>query len=124
MGSPRRRILLVEDYLLFKLIAVGHSKISGYSSYGWGGYEKIARVDGEFAAAIIDVGLPDTKGDELITEVRGLFPTRPIIISSGCTDDALRARSRPTVASPSWTNRYLAEQLQTALGSLGIFGKS
>ena len=32
---------------------------------------------------VIDMGLPDSKGDSLVREVRSIYPSLPIFIASG-----------------------------------------
>ena len=44
---------------------------------------KLALLKGEFAAAIVDIGLPDATGDALVGELRGIYPGLPILVASG-----------------------------------------
>jgi DNA-binding response OmpR family regulator len=59
----------------------------------------------DFRAAIIDVGLPDHPGDELVQEFREARPDLPIIIATGLAEEvfAVRFASDPklqTLAKP------------------------
>ena len=50
------------------------------------------KLAGEVAAMIVDIGLPDRKGDVLVSEVRAIYPAVPIVIASGYVDAAQRER--------------------------------
>jgi CheY-like chemotaxis protein len=52
----------------------------------------IQRVGEELAAAIIDVGLPDRPGDELVAEIRHRLPHLPIILATGYASEDVRKR--------------------------------
>jgi CheY-like chemotaxis protein len=128
MGRLIRRILLVEDYLLFQLLAVEQLENLGFATETAAtaaeAMSKLRRVDGEFVAAIIDIGLPDTKGDLLVTEVRTIFPTLPIVIASGCAEDDLRVRFKADNRIAFLDKPYMAEQLRKVLSSLDVVGRS
>jgi DNA-binding response OmpR family regulator len=51
--------------------------------------------EGGIAFAMVDLGLPDRPGEELVSELRGLYPALPIIIASGkgvgAIDDGVRS---------------------------------
>jgi CheY-like chemotaxis protein len=49
-------------------------------------------LGGNIDLAIVDVGLPDGKGDRLAAELRTLYPRLPIVIASGYDNDELRRR--------------------------------
>ncbi len=51
---------------------------------------KLAFLEGRVDAAIVDLGLPDATGDSLVRELRTLYPTLPIVISSGYDKATLR----------------------------------
>jgi CheY-like chemotaxis protein len=124
MGSPTSCILLVEDELLFQLLTVEQLANLGFAietaDSATEAMRKLRQVDAEFAAAIIDMGLPDRNGDLLVIEVRTIFPTLPIVIASGCADDDLRVRFKADNHIAFLEKPYMAEQLRTVLGSLGV----
>jgi two-component SAPR family response regulator len=49
-------------------------------------------MDKNVCAAIIDVGLPDRRGDALVAEMRAIKPSLPIVIASGYEEERLRDR--------------------------------
>jgi DNA-binding response OmpR family regulator len=44
---------------------------------------KLALVSGGFAAVIVDIGLPDRSGDDLVREIRSMHSSLPIIVATG-----------------------------------------
>jgi CheY-like chemotaxis protein len=56
---------------------------------------KLARAHGaEFDGAIIDLGLPDLSGADVLSEIRATRPDVPIILATGFVSDELRRRLR------------------------------
>jgi DNA-binding NarL/FixJ family response regulator len=47
-------------------------------------------MNDDVCTAIIDIGLPDRRGDALVAEVRAINPSLPIVIASGYVEEALR----------------------------------
>ena len=43
---------------------------------------KVALINGQVDFAVVDIGLPDRKGDLLVGELRVIYPHLPIIIAS------------------------------------------
>jgi DNA-binding response OmpR family regulator len=81
---------------------------------------KLQLIPGGVDAVIVDMGLPDRKGEDLVREIRSIYPSLPIIIASGHAKDHLRSlfqglNSISVVAKP-----YTAEQLRGALRDGGI----
>ena len=44
---------------------------------------KLALAPGGFAAVIVDIGLPDRSGDDLVREIRSMHSSLPIIVATG-----------------------------------------
>jgi CheY-like chemotaxis protein len=89
------RILVVEDEPLlqaymFDTLAEGGLQVETAGSF----QEALAKIQGSddsFAGAIIDLGLPDRPGDELILPIRESRPDLPIILATGyANEDVLR----------------------------------
>ncbi|HWG05163.1 MAG TPA: response regulator [Beijerinckiaceae bacterium] len=81
---------------------------------------KIRLIPGGVDAAIIDIGLPDRRGDVLVKELRAIYPALPIIIAFGRDMGSLRAqfegqRKVVVVAKP-----YEPSHILAALKSVGI----
>jgi len=119
--SVDRKVLLVEDEVLVAALAVDALEELGYRSIE-ATTAKSAReiVSGgaQLAFAVVDVGLPDGRGDALALELRGLRPDLPIIIATGYDgahlDERLRGHSRTAVLGKP----YDIAQLQAAIKSI------
>ena len=114
-----RRILLVEDETLIQMVAVDQLEGLGFKIETAGSateaMSKLKLINGDVEAAIIDVGLPDRKGDVLVSEVRAIYPSLPIVIASGYGEDTLRSRFKSDDRITFLGKPYIAEQLRTAL---------
>ncbi|MBI1180095.1 MAG: response regulator [Alphaproteobacteria bacterium] len=81
------RVLIVEDEVLVRMVAVDVLADMGFQVEEAGtaaeALEKLRAAGDRFDAAIIDIGLPDMKGDRLAAELRDLRPGLPIVIASG-----------------------------------------
>ena len=90
-GPPR--ILLVEDEVLVRMVASDQLEDLGYRVETAGSateaMNKVKLMEGDIALAIVDIGLPDIKGDVLVGELRARHPDLPIIVASGYDDPAL-----------------------------------
>ena len=79
-------ILLVEDELLIQMMATETLESAGYNvevaATAAEALDKIRLVQGA-DLAIVDIGLPDRKGNVLVSELRALYPNLPVIIASG-----------------------------------------
>jgi len=85
--SVRTRILVVEDEPLVQLLAIDILTDAGFEADAVGtGAQALARLAdaGEaIDAVVIDIGLPDRRGDEVAVEMRALRPALPILVASG-----------------------------------------
>lgn len=73
----------------------------------------IGALGPRLGAAIIDVGLPDTPGDQLVAPIRATFPGLPIVIATGFSetefgrrfqaDERVRVIGKPFDAPLLWS---------------------
>jgi DNA-binding response OmpR family regulator len=70
---------------------------------------------------IVDIGLPDRKGDALIREIRTLYPSLPAVIASGQKSDQLHVDQMSNIAFVA--KPYSASDLIRALRTVGVSGK-
>ncbi|QUD89051.1 response regulator [Phenylobacterium montanum] len=116
-------VLLVEDEPLVAIVAeeclrsIGYEPIVAHSAQ-----EARDAIEGGLrpALAVIDVGLPDGRGDELVTQLRRRHPELRVVVVSGYEEDELRAqfqgdRGVTVVAKP-----YTELDLARATESLGL----
>jgi FixJ family two-component response regulator len=69
-------------------------------------------------AAIIDVGLPDTSGDQLVAPIRAVLPQLPIVIATGFSETEFGGRFRHDARLRVIGKPFDAPQLWSALGAL------
>ena len=117
------RILVVEDEVLIQMLVADYVEELGFKSEVVGSASAakstLALRKGEFAAAIVDIGLPDATGDALVGELRGIYPGLPILVASGQTEtsllDQFKGERMAVLAKP-----YTIAQLNSALRSIGV----
>jgi CheY-like chemotaxis protein len=117
-----RKVLLVEDEALVAALAVDALEELGYRALEAANAKsalEIARGEAALVFAIIDVGLPDQRGDALALELRKLRTGLPVIIATGYDGSQLdeNVRSHPQTAVLS--KPYDIAQLQSAIQSIG-----
>ena len=116
--------MVVEDEVLIQILAKEYLEETGFNVDTAGSaaeaMNKLALIPGGVNAAIVDMGLPDQKGDVLIRELRRLHPTLPVVVTTGqgaeSTGDAFRGV--PNIAFVQ--KPYSAAGLVSALRSLGV----
>ncbi len=118
------RILVVEDEDLIQMLLSSQLEDMGFEVEITGSAaaakSKLALLQGQVDAAIVDLGLPDAAGDSLVRELRTVYPALPIVISSGYDEATLRGRF-PTERSIEFLSKpFTAEQLEAAIRDLGI----
>jgi CheY-like chemotaxis protein len=120
--SPRK-VLLVEDEALVAIVVVdtlielGFEVIEAATAR-----DALDHVDvnhAHFEFAIIDLGLPDRPGEEVIALLRMRRPDFPIIVASGHSEGALRNRIKNDEHFAFLTKPYDRAGLQTAINVLG-----
>jgi len=115
------KVLLVEDEVLVAALAVDALEELGYQTLE----VTTARAAREIAAspqplafAVVDIGLPDGRGDALALELRKARPGLPIVIATGYggahLDGALGKQERTAVLSKP----YDIAQLQAAIQAI------
>jgi PAS domain S-box-containing protein len=113
-GPPR--ILLVEDELLVGMLAAEYLDEMGYKVETAGSateaINKAKLLKGAIDLAIVDMGLPDRRGDILVRELRALFPAIPIVIASGYSEADLRKHFGLDPNITYIAKPYTREQLQ------------
>lgn len=72
------------------------------------------------ALAVVDVGLPDMRGDELANRLRALAPDLPIVMASGYDEAELRAQFSHDPRIAVVAKPYTEEDLARATRALGF----
>jgi PAS domain S-box-containing protein len=114
------RVLLVEDEPLVQMLAVDFLEELGFRVESAGSateaINRVKLINGQIDYAIVDLGLPDRRGDVLVSELRVLYPHLPIIIASGYDDKATRDRFNGDRGVSFVRKPYAREDLEKALG--------
>ena len=78
----------------------------------------IAELGSSLSAAIIDVGLPDTSGDQLVAPIRAVLPELPIVIATGFSESEFGRRFQDDARVRVMGKPFDAPQLWSTLGAL------
>src|SRR5262245_60931246 len=118
------RVLVVEDEVLLQMLAIDSLEDVGLTVETTGSaaeaMNKVRLVPGGVDAAVIDIGLPDRRGDLLVRELRAIYPALPILIVSGRGDTELRAMFKGDTKISVVGKPFMPADLVDALRALGI----
>jgi len=98
VGAARsaRKVLLVEDEVLVAMVATDALTELGYdvveTTTARAALAEVGTGKTQFEFAVVDFGLPDRPGEDLVYDLKALRPELPIIIASGYSEDVLRGR--------------------------------
>jgi CheY-like chemotaxis protein len=116
-----RKVLLVEDEVLVAALAVDALEELGFQTLEVTtarAAREIVSGSEPLAFAVVDIGLPDGRGDALALELRKARPDLPIVIATGYDgahlDAALRKQPRTAVLNKP----YDIAQLHAAIQSI------
>ncbi|WP_300781256.1 response regulator [Enhydrobacter sp.] len=119
-----RRVLLVEDEVLVRLYAADALGALGCTVEQAASFKEaratLERLGPSLAAAVIDLGLPDRPGDALVTEIRALLPSLPILLATGYADAAVRARLPADPLLRIVGKPFQPHDLRSAFEALGL----
>jgi DNA-binding response OmpR family regulator len=117
--TKTRYALLVEDELLVAMVATDALDELGFhvleASSAARALELAQAHQDAIAFAMVDLGLPDRPGEELVCELRGLYPSLPIIIASGKAAGALDGGVRALANVAFVTKPYDFEHLRVTI---------
>jgi len=117
-------ILLVEDEPMIRINTSDDLRELGYRVEEAGtaaeGLTKMRLAAGGIDAALIDVGLPDLRGDALAAELRAMHRQLPIVIASGYSDAQLRERFAADPFVSFLGKPYSVESLAEHLRRIGV----
>jgi signal transduction histidine kinase/CheY-like chemotaxis protein len=118
------RILVVEDELLVQMFLADVLTDGGcvplQAASASEGLAKFQTGHAELAGAIIDLGLPDGRGDQLIADIRAARPDLPIVLATGDADDTLHRRFAQDDRLMILSKPFKPDSLSAALRRFGI----
>ena len=121
-GRTPRKALLVEDEALVAMIAEDYLDAIGFVPLcvDTAADALDALAGGGFSLAVIDVGLPDMRGDDLAAKARQLAPDLPIVVASGFDPAELRLRFAGDGAVVVLGKPYTERDLRAAIAAAGL----
>ena len=123
MVNEERRVLLVEDEALVAMVAEESLRGMGFDpvTVGTAGEALEAMASGgAMSVAMVDVGLPDMRGDALVLRIRQDAPEMPIILASGYDGAELRRRFEGDHMLRVLPKPYSEGQLRKTLADLDL----
>jgi len=116
-ASPATTVLVVEDETLvsffIRTVLEERGLQVAVAATAAEALQLIEKLGSGLGAAIIDVGLPDTPGDQLVAPIRAALPQLPIVIATGFSetefgrrfqdDGRLRVIGKPFDAPLLWS---------------------
>lgn len=116
------RLLLVEDDPLMRTVVAGNLEDAGFLIDEVGTCADARRlwVAGRYAAAIIDIGLPDGRGDHVAGEWRTADPYFPMILATGYDEKVAAAGFMASHFSRVLAKPYDHTLMLETLGALGV----
>lgn len=120
-------LLLVEDDPLMRMVVAGNLEAAGFRVEEAGSGEEARAIwhrTGGVDAAIIDIGLPDCRGDQLAGEFRSSRPHLPIVLATGYDEKVVAAGFVGSRYSRVLAKPYDDVAMLGILASLGVTGGS
>lgn len=123
MADDSKRALIVEDEPLICMMAADSLEELGFQTVQAGSGAQALKfaesADGALAFALVDLGLPDMPGEQLLTTLQERHPSLPIIVASG--------KGKPDLAPSAAQARlillpkpYSFEDLKAAISQLEL----
>ena len=121
-----RQILVVEDEPLIRMLAVDMLDVLGFGAVEAGDAAEALAIDAEtlkgFAALMVDLGLPDLPGEELVRRLLQKRPDLPVIVTSGSDAAAAAQRLGAQHALTILEKPYQLKDLERAMAELTTVG--
>lgn len=123
-AKEKHMILLVEDEVLVAAVAAETLREFGFEvvevTTAKAALDRAIKDIAGLKAAIVDIGLPDKKGDVLAAELRKLRSDLPIIVATGHSGDAVPKELRDSAKFAILGKPYDSTELRKALSDVGV----
>lgn len=122
-ATEKPSILVVEDEQVVSMFMLELLQEAGFEvrpeSSGRSALRRIEQPN-NLAAAIVDLGLPDMHGEELIGHIRQQCPRLPLVIATGYESQSYEDRYKQDSNLRVLSKPFDAPELLTALASLKV----
>jgi DNA-binding response OmpR family regulator len=122
MTLPAWRVLVVEDEAMIRMLTADMLDVLGMSCMEAGlASEAVLAAKsqgGSIDAALVDLGLPDRSGQDLIHDLRAILPGLPIVVISGRDESALTPATRALSALAFLEKPFDLGQLERVLNQI------
>jgi CheY-like chemotaxis protein len=119
-----RLVLVVEDDEYVRPVIVDALESAGYrvgeAASALEAANRIRAAGDYIEAVVIDIGLPDRRGDALAADLRAMHARLPIIIASGYAESPLQKRFSSDPNFRFLTKPYESHALHSALASMNV----
>jgi CheY-like chemotaxis protein len=123
LADGRRTALLVEDETLVAMVAEDSLDVLGFDALcvetAADALAALAKTP-DLALAIVDIGLPDMRGDALARRIRELSADLPIIMASGYDGVGLKTQFADDPKVAVLSKPYGEQDMARAIASLGL----
>jgi CheY-like chemotaxis protein len=117
-------VLVVEDEILVRMFAVDVLEEAGFKTAQAGSGAEALKILEErrddLCAVVIDLGLPDLRGDEIAAKIREQYPQLPIVIASGRSERELLEKFASDPAVAILPKPYTEPLMLEVFGKLGV----
>ncbi len=123
--TAQRQVLVVEDEPLIRMLAADMLDMLGFGVVEAGdGAEALqaSRAAGELHAMLIDLGLPDQPGEQVIRQILAERPNLPVIVATGADASAAAARLSGQGRVSILEKPYQYKDLEQLMASLDAGG--
>jgi CheY-like chemotaxis protein len=123
-GTSVRRVLVVEDEVMIQMLAAQYLEERNFkvdvAGSATDALNKLQLIRGGVDAVVIDLGLPDRRGDVLLREIRAIYPSLPVVVATGYQQSERRNMIGEQLGVATLAKPYTSETLASALRSVGI----
>jgi DNA-binding response OmpR family regulator len=118
----KRHALIVEDEALISILAAEALQELGFEAVEVGTAKAAMEQarNTNFDVALVDLGLPDQRGDKLVADLRTLHSNLPVIIATGYSDRALHEQFRSEPHLVILDKPYDVAQIHAAIVALAL----
>ena len=81
---------------------------------------RLGSVPGGVDAVVVDIGLPDRRGDVLVREIRAVYPLLPIVLATGQDAHDLQRKFQGEARMTFVAKPYTAAELLQALAAFRL----